>query len=100
MAGDDPVAMTKRRACTMTLLSTVTVAGSVKRAAPAMTCTPRLAKRSTESFGATAAITLRTWWYVREKSTFGCASIPNAPDVAQALARLAAAINAFEGTQP
>ena len=56
-AGDEPVAITKRRALISTSSPTTTVRLSLKRAVPSITRTPRPAKRSFESFGAIAAIT-------------------------------------------
>ena len=99
IAGDEPVAITKHRACIL-MPSISTVVWSVKRPVPAMTRTPRPTKRCAESFGPTAAITFRTWRQVLAKSTFGWVSTPKMPAVALSLTRFAAAINAFDGTQP
>ena len=56
-AGDEPVAITKRRALISNASPTTTVVGSVKRASPSITRTPSPVKRSLESFGAIAAMT-------------------------------------------
>ena len=77
------------------------VALSLKRASPSITRTPRPPKRSFESFGAIAAITLFTWSCTRAKSICGtAAAMPNASVPEKAYARRAAAISAFDGTQP
>ena len=57
IAGDEPVAITTRRALISMSSPTATVFLSLKRAWPAITRTPRPVKRSRESFGAMVAIT-------------------------------------------
>src|SRR5262245_5973813 len=80
---------------------TVTVLRSLKRAAPAITRTPRPLKRSFESLGAIAAMTSCTCWWTLAKSTSAApATTPKAGACATARACLAAAISDFEGTQP
>ena len=60
---------------------TATVAASVKRAAPAITCTPRPVKRSFESFGAIAAMTPCTCAFTLAKSISARGSVrPNGVD--------------------
>ena len=99
--GDEPVAITKRRALISMPSPATTVARSLKRAAASITRTPRPVKRSLESFGAMAAITSCTCRRTLAKSTVaGPADTPNASASAMPCARLAAAISAFEGTQP
>ncbi len=100
-AGDEPVAITNRRALISNLSPTAIVAASLKRAAPSITCTPRPVKRSFESFGAIAAMTPRTCAFTLAKSisTRGIFK-PKGVVRCDAAACLAAASNAFEGTQP
>ena len=57
IAGDEPVAITTRRALISMSSPTATMSLSLKRASPSITRTPRPVKRSLESFGAIAAIT-------------------------------------------
>src|SRR5215475_767609 len=91
----------KRRAAISMLSPTTTVLRSLKRAAPAITRTPRPLKRSFESLGAIAAMTSCTCWWTLPKSTSaGPAATPKARACATARACLAAAISDFEGTQP
>jgi hypothetical protein len=66
----DPVATTMRRA-RMRVPFTSSSRGPTKRAAPWITLTPRPSNRSTESFGAIAAITSWTWRLTAAKSTLG-----------------------------
>jgi hypothetical protein len=66
----DPVAMTKRRA-RIRAPSTATSRGPTKRAVPLITLTPSPSNRSTESFGAIAAITSWTCRLTAAKSTLG-----------------------------
>src|SRR5215472_5934071 len=100
-AGEEPVAMTKRRAAISMPSPTATVLRSLKRAAPAITRTPSPLKRSFESFGAIAAMTSCTWWWTLAKSiSAGPAETPKARASARAWARSPAAISAFDGTQP
>src|SRR5262249_42860371 len=99
--GDEPVAMTKRRAAISIPSPTTTVLRSLKRAAPAITRTPRPLKRSFESFGAIAAMTSCTCWWTLPKSMSGTpAATPKARASTTARACLAAAISDLEGTQP
>ena len=99
--GDDPVAITKRRAAISVPSPATTVSRSLKRAAAAITRTPRPVKRSLESFGAIAAITSCTCrWTLAKSMRTGPAAMPKASAPAMPWARLAAAISAFEGTQP
>src|SRR5262245_55195745 len=100
-AGEEPVAMTKRRALTSMASPTTTVSRSLNRAAPSITRTPSPVKRSFESFGAIAAITACTRSWTLPKSTSAApAEMPKARARAMARAWLAAAISAFDGTQP
>src|SRR5215831_9445271 len=93
--------MTKRRAAISISSPTATVLRSLKRAAPAITRTPRPLKRSFESFGAIAAITSCTCRWTLPKSMSGTpAATPKARACATARACLAAAISDFDGTQP
>ena len=72
-----------------------------KAAAVWMTCTPRPVKRSTESLGAMAAMTLRTCACTAAWSIVGCnGAMPKALLVRMRCARRPAAISALEGTQP
>src|SRR5262245_23891850 len=100
-AGEEPVAMTKRRALTSMASPTTTVSRSLNRAAPSITRTPSPVKRSFESFGAIASITACTRSWTLPKSTSAVfAEMPKPPERAMARAWLAAAISAFDGTQP
>ena len=99
--GEEPVAMTKRRAAISMPSPTATVSRSLKQAAPSMTRTPSPLKRSFESFGAIAAMTPCTWrWTLPKSISAAGADTPNAPPSLTARARLPAAISDFEGTQP
>ena len=101
IAGEEPVAITKRRAAISIPSPTATVRASLKRAAPSITRTPSPVKRSLESFGAIAAMTPWTWSRTLAKSTAGrCAITPNGAARRGASARRAAASSAFDGTQP
>ena len=59
-AGEEPVAITKRRALISNCSPTATVRLFLKRATPSITRTPRPPKRSRESFGAIVSMTLCT----------------------------------------
>jgi hypothetical protein len=77
--GEEPVAMTMRRASTR-CSPAATWRGPAKRAEAAMTRTPSPSKRSTESVGAMAAMTPCTWRITAAKSTAGgSADRPKAP---------------------
>ena len=66
-----------------------------------MTRTPRPVKRSTESFGAIAAITpVHVRVHFGEIDAWRCAVTPNGTAALRRRARLAAASSAFDGTQP
>ena len=100
IAGDEPVAMMKRRALMVTS-STAIVLASRKRAAPAMTRTPRPVKRSRESCGATASMAWCTWALTAAKSMPKRPLLtPKRAPLRKELARSAAAINAFDGKEP
>ena len=60
MAGEEPVAITKRRAL-MRVSPATTVSRLMNWPAALMTLTPRPVNRSTESLGAMAAMTPCTW---------------------------------------
>ena len=101
IAGDEPVAMTKRRALISNASPTATVAASLNCAVPAITRTPRPVKRSVESFGAIAAITPRTCARTLAKSMVGGPHVtPKSAARVKAAACLAAASRDFDGTQP
>src|SRR5262249_19047557 len=100
-AGAEPVAITKRRALISNFSPTATDVLFLKRATPSITWTPRPVKRSLESLGAIAAIALRTCAFTLAKSTSGRASVrPDGTAGGGAVACLAAASRALEGTQP
>jgi hypothetical protein len=99
-AGDEPVAMTKRRAVIFASPAT-TVLASMNLAPAWMTRTPSPVKRSMESLGSMAAITLLMWSCTPFGSTAGeTGRMPKGADERMMCARRAAAIMAFEGTQP
>ena len=87
-SGDDPVAMTNRRAA-ITVSPACTSVGEMKRPYSWITRTPSPSNRSTLSWGAMVAMTSATWFLATLKAT----SCP-------ALARLPSASSALEGTQP
>ena len=101
ITGEEPVAMTKRRAL-MRLSPARTVSRLMNRAAAGITRTPRPVKRSTESFGAMAAITP---WMCRARP---CSVIdlgllgtmPKAPAVRISVRPLRRRDERLGGTQP
>ncbi len=98
--GIEPVATTKRRARIRTSPA-ATSRGLTKRASARSTVTPMPAKRSAESCGAIAAIVSWTWSCTARKSISGGAPrTPMRAARAWALAALAAASSALDGTQP
>src|SRR5262245_36224126 len=100
ISGDEPVAITKRRAL-MRYSPALTRLRSRKRAGAPITLTLRPVKRSAASLGAMAAITPRTWLLTAAWSMAGLTgAMPRGPAVRMAWARAAAASNAFDGTQP
>ena len=98
--GSEPVATTKRRA-RIRVSPASTSRGPVKRAPARTTVTPMASKRSTESCGAMDSITPRTWSCTAWKSISGAAPpTPMRRARLCALAALAAASSALDGTQP
>ena len=98
--GDEPVAMTKRRAVMMKSPA-ATVRASKNRAAPSMTCTPRPAKRSRASIGATVLATSRRCAFTAAKSTPKRAALrPKCAALRMILARSAVTASAVVGTPP
>jgi hypothetical protein len=92
--------MTKRRARISCSPATTDLALR-KRASSSITWTPSAVKRSTESFGAIAAMTEWTWLCTASKSIFGVtSSMPKSAAWRMAWASLADAIIALDGTQP
>ncbi len=99
-AGDEPVAMTKRRAA-MVNSPAVTVRASKNRAAPSMIRTPRPAKRCRVSLGATVSATSRRWAFTAAKSTPKRAALrPKCAALRMILARSAVTASAAAGTLP
>ena len=99
-AGEEPVAMMKRRAFTMQSPASQ-VSREMNLAAARITRTRIAAKRAAESLGAMAAITCFTCRCVKTKSMRGSpAAMPNRPACRMAWAAWPAAISALDGTQP
>ena len=100
IAAREPVAMTIRRARTRADAE-VTVRESAKLARSRITVTPKPSKRSWASFGAITAMTPLTCAFTASQSTCGSiAAMPKRAASRIACAACAAAISAFEGTQP
>ena len=100
MSGDDPVAITKRRAL-MRWSPASSVSRVMKCPLALITLTPRPANLSTESFGAIAAMTPWTWSQTAAASIDGSTGrMPKAAAERMRCARRAAASSAFDGTQP
>ena len=99
-AGDEPVAMTKRRAA-MVKSPAATVRASKNRAVPSMIRTPRPARRCRVSLGATVPATSRRWAFTAAKSTPKRAALsPKCAALRMILARSAVTASAAAGTLP